>query len=77
MAQVIVRNLPDAVLNGLKAKAALHGRALEQELRDILTQAGRLDPEERVALADRVRAMCGAPPFDDSVALIREDRDRR
>lgn len=77
MAQVIVRNLPDSVLNGLKARAALHGRALEQELREILTRAGRLTAEERVALTDQIRALCGAPLSDDSVALIREDRDRR
>ena len=77
MAQVIVRNLDDGVVAGLKARASLHGRALEQELREILTQAGRLTPEERLALADRVRAKSTAPLVKDSVDLIREDRNSR
>ncbi len=76
MAQVIVRNLDDRVVRALKARAALHGRALEQELREILTRASRLTPEERLELADRIRAM--APrPSTDSVDLIRKDRDSR
>jgi len=76
MAQVIVRNLDDRVVRALKARAALHGRALEQELREILTRASELSPEERLELVDRIRAM--APrPSTDSVDLIREDRDSR
>ncbi|WP_025321630.1 FitA-like ribbon-helix-helix domain-containing protein [Deferrisoma camini] len=76
MAQVIVRNLDDRVVRALKARAALHGRALEQELREILTRASELSPEERLGLVDRIRAM--APrPSTDSADLIREDRDSR
>jgi plasmid stability protein len=33
MGQVIVRNLNDKIIAALKAKAALHGNSLEQELR--------------------------------------------
>ena len=41
MAQVIVRNLDDKVVAALKERAAGKGRALEQELRDILTDAAK------------------------------------
>lgn len=78
MAQVIVRNLDDRVVATLKRKAELHGRSLEQELREILSNAARLTPEEKVALSDRIRAM--TPPGvkqTDSAELIREDRDNR
>jgi antitoxin FitA len=78
MAQVIVRNLDGGTVRVLKMKAELHGRSLEQELRDILSNAARLSPEERVALAERIAAM--TPPGaqqTDSAQLIREDRDRR
>ena len=75
VAQVIVRNLDEPVVKGLKARAALHGRALEQELREILTQASRLSPDERLELADRIRAMSRTPKTTDSADLIREDRD--
>jgi antitoxin FitA len=43
MAQVIVRNLDDRVLDVLRTRARLRGHSLEQELRDTLTKAvGRL-----------------------------------
>lgn len=77
MAQVIVRNLDDQVVKTLRVKAELHGRALEQELREVLTEAGRLTPEERLRLVDRVRAMDAGAHAEDSASLIREDRDRR
>ncbi len=77
MAQVIVRNLDEGVVRGLKARAELRGRALEQELREILTEASRLGPAERLAFADRVRALGGGRPGRDSVELIREDRESR
>jgi plasmid stability protein len=77
MAQVIVRNLDDAVVQALKAKAELHGRALEQELREILIQASGLSPEDKLELVNRIRGMAPAPVGRDSAELIREDRDNR
>ena len=78
MAQVLVRNLDDAVVRTLKTKAELRGCSLEQELRRILTEAARLTPEEKVALSDRIRAMTPpGVPQTDSAELIREDRDSR
>jgi len=77
MGQVIVRNLDERVLKALKARAKLTGRSLEQELRDILTDASHLNAEEKLSLLNRIRAMSGGPYSEDSVALIRQDRDRR
>ena len=76
MGQVIVRNLDDKVVAALKAKTKLHGHSLEQELRAILSGATRPNAEERLALADRIRAMTPSRRQTDSTALIREDRDR-
>ena len=50
MGQVLVRNLDDRVIESLKTKAELKGRSLEQELRDVLTNAAPLTPGEKVAL---------------------------
>ncbi len=78
MAQVLVRNLDDRVVAALRRKAELHGRSLEQELRATLTQAARLTAEERIALAQRIRAMTPAGTAQtDSAELIRRDRDER
>ncbi len=44
MAQLLVRNIEDQVVRGLKVRAARHGRSAEEEhrqiLRDVLGQAG-------------------------------------
>ena len=78
MAQVLVRNLDDQVVTALRRKAELHGHSLEQELRMALTAAARLSPEERVALARRIRSLTPSdvsPTY--STELIRQDRDAR
>jgi plasmid stability protein len=77
MGQVIVRNLDDGVIARLKTKAKLRGHSLEQELREILTRAAPLSPAERLALADKIRAMTPQPLTTDSTDLIHEDRDNR
>jgi plasmid stability protein len=77
MAQVLVRNLAEQVVAALRLKAELHGQSLEQELRDALTAAARLDSAERVALTRRMRAMTPAMTQTDSAALVRETRDSR
>lgn len=78
MAQVLVRNLDERVVTALRRKAELHGRSLEQELRDTLTAAARLGKDDRVALARRIRSMTPAKVKQtDSAELIRRDRDAR
>ena len=77
-AQVIVRNLDSRVVQILRERARLRGHSLEQELRNVLTKAARLTPEERLQRIDRIRAMTpkGVEQID-STLLIREDRDSR
>jgi len=78
MAQVIVRNLDDRVVDSLKTKANLHGHSLEQELRRILTEAARLTPEERLAAIRRIKAMTPKGVVQtDSAEIIREARESR
>lgn len=77
MAQVIIRNLDDSVVNALKRKAKSHRRSLEQELREMLNQAAKPVRDELVAEIDRIRAMTPPKIQTDSTELVREDRDRR
>jgi antitoxin FitA len=74
MAQIVVRNLDDALVERLKAKARDHGQSLEQTVRDILREAARPSRQELVEEARRIRAMM-PPSSIDSTELIREDRD--
>jgi antitoxin FitA len=45
MAQLVVRNLPEAVKNSLKRRAQSHGRSLEAEVRALLEEAVRREPK--------------------------------
>lgn len=74
--QVIVRNLDADVVARLKRRAKREGRSLEGELRIILTRAARPQRADLIAETDRIRAMT-AGPLEDSVSLLRIDRDGR
>lgn len=76
VAQVIIRNIDDAVVEALKERAALHKRSLEQELRIVLAAAVRPTPAERVSLARHIQELTLDTPQSDSTELVREDRDR-
>lgn len=77
MAQVLIRNLEEHVVEALKKRAAAEGKSLEQSLRDLLRDAAVPEVARRLAIIDRIRAM--APPSrqqSDSTRLVRQDRDR-
>jgi plasmid stability protein len=76
MGQVIIRNLPEPVIERLKAAAVTHGHSLEQELREVLTAAAY----QRSALLDELallRASTPSGPRMQSEDLVREGRDER
>jgi len=76
MAQVIIRNIEDSVVERLKLKAELSGHSLEQELREILRQAAPLTAEQKMALSSRARSMTPrGVQQTSSEDLIREDRE--
>jgi plasmid stability protein len=56
MGQIIVRKLSDELLDTYRLRAQMNGVSLEQEIRNLLTKHGRLTPEEKAAMADRIRA---------------------
>jgi plasmid stability protein len=77
MARVLVRDLDAAVVERLKARAQLHGRSLQKELKAILEEAAAKSSwTEASSAAERVRQMLGDRQFSDSTELVREDRDR-
>ena len=76
MAQVLIRNLDDATVNALKARAAARGHSLEQELRLLLAEAAHPTRDEVVRTAAAIRQLESKPIAVDLDALVREDRDR-
>ena len=85
MGQVIVRQLDDAVIEEhrrvARARARARGVSLEQQLRDVLTDAAKLRREELVRRSDEIRAMTPALPPGarnwTAEELVRESRDDR
>lgn len=54
MAQIIVRNLEEAVKQGLKYRAGQHVRSMEEEVREILRSAVRENARPPVRLGSRI-----------------------
>lgn len=77
MAQVLVRQLNEKVVERLKKRAKEHGRSLQSEVKTILEEAV---PDYEAAWlrieAFRGRLKKSGRKFGDSAGLIREDRDR-
>lgn len=78
MGQIVISGLDPQVMTGLGLRAASHGRSVEGEARQILTDAvakpGPHDWKNVDAIRQRLTAKNGA--LRDSVELLREDRDR-
>jgi antitoxin FitA len=77
MAQVLVRQLNDKVVDRLKKRAKEHGRSLQSEVKTILEEAVP-DYERAWKRIDslRLRLKGSGRKFGNSADLIREDRDR-
>ncbi|WP_431267951.1 FitA-like ribbon-helix-helix domain-containing protein [Dankookia sp. P2] len=74
MAQVLVRQLDDAVVERVKRKAAAAGTSLEGYVRDLITRDAQ---DDRAALIEKLRALRAAQPrqTSDSTETIRRWRD--
>ena len=59
MAAIIIRNLDETTKRKLKIRAALNGRSMEQEAREILKRALAQASKRNANLAERVRAIFG------------------
>lgn len=75
MPTIRIDDVPPEALAVLRHRAAAAGQSLEEYLRTLLiSEAGRATVAE---VLDRVRARTTASlSMDDTVALLREDRDR-
>lgn len=77
MAQITIRQVDDAVVAGLRRRAAVAGHSMEQEARRILAAATVGDAEEVARRLRQRLAAFGGRRFSDSGDLVREMRDAR
>jgi len=79
MVDVLIRNVPQEVLEVIKKRAKLHRRSLQQELTFLLSENARMYISNHRKIAERIRKQLQSSPdrvFSNSAKLIREDRDR-
>jgi plasmid stability protein len=72
MAVMTIRNIDDAIKVRLRVRAALNGRSMEEEARDILRAALSSDVPQPRNLADAIRERFGALHGIDLPELPRE-----
>jgi plasmid stability protein len=75
MPNLLIRDLDDDVLQGLKAAAKAHGRSLQAEIHDVLRRANTRNLAETRRLSARWLRRLKSRNHSDSAALIRKDRD--
>lgn len=79
MPNLLVRDVPEHVVQTLKRRAASRHRSLQQEMLDILEHAAEQPTETtaaEVAATIRERLAAQGIAFEDSTPLIRFDRER-
>lgn len=79
MAQMLVRNLDEEVIQCLKGRARQEGRSLQAEVRRILEQAARepnVDMESARKFSEKIRRKFAGRKFPPTLELIRENRTR-
>ena len=77
MPQLLVRDVPQDVVEALKRRAVEHGRSAEAEHRVILEEALRRGRAGFWQRAAKLREETRGRIFTDSTDLIRQDRDDR
>jgi plasmid stability protein len=76
MGTITVRNLDDAVIDRLKARARDNKRSLEAEIRALLTEISERPSRKKfMEIANRIAAMTPDVPQTDSGDLRRENRN--
>ena len=79
MAQILVRDLEQTIVNKLKKQAKRNGRSLQSEVKQILAQAAveeKVDKQTARAMVLEIRKMFRGRKFPDTVELIHEGRER-
>lgn len=71
MAQIVVRNLEDEVKEKLQRRARLHGRSIEEEVRDILRSAVRDETRPPEPLCKRLRRLFSEIGLEEDIPELR------
>ena len=76
MAQIVVRNLDEDVKARLKKRAVLHGRSMEEEVRQILLNAAREHNRPPIKLGSRIADLFAGIGLEEDIPKVRGGRPR-
>lgn len=76
MTDFLIRGLDDTTMRALKERAEKNGRSLQVEVKDTLKRSVKMTREEMLESMRRFREQTRGKDYGDTVAMIREDRDR-
>ncbi len=76
MGQMVVRNIPDDVMERFKKAAKNAGISAEQLARNAIEEKAELDREQLMKEMDELRKLTKPGPDFDIVEEIRKDRER-
>jgi antitoxin FitA len=71
MAQLIVRNIENAVKSRLQRRAARHGQSMEEEVRDILRDATKRDAAPAGGLGTDISGLFAGQGLDADIGELR------
>ncbi|MBM3599191.1 MAG: Arc family DNA-binding protein [Alphaproteobacteria bacterium] len=75
MGQVLIRKVPEDVIDVLKACARSNHRSLEEELRHLLIEAAKPPRQQLKAAAAAMRSRLAGERALDTLSLLRELRE--
>ncbi|HRQ73594.1 MAG TPA: hypothetical protein PLU35_11255 [Phycisphaerales bacterium] len=77
MGQILIRGLGEDTIRHLKERARRAGRSLQSEVRRVLEREARQSSiDDALERARTIRDGFSGRRFEDSAALLREDRER-
>jgi len=74
MPDLLIKNIEQKVLNGLKARAKRNNRSLQNEIVIILTEAANYTPSKDTEIARHIKDSLRGRNYSDSAELLREER---
>jgi plasmid stability protein len=76
MSQLVVRNLEESVKTRLRRRASRRGHSMEEEVREILRNAVRVEESAPAPLGSRIRDRFARIGLEDDIAEFRGEKAR-
>lgn len=77
MASMVIRNIPDDVMDRFKARAKAAGKSTEQLAREAIAEKGDDSRTEAWARIDEIRARTKPVDLETTLRIMQEARDER